>query len=408
VQSSGSGEQTKLQNKPGAVAPNSSKKPVKARKNEEMKLPREFRKSILEDFDKRFFIILLISLVVHIISVEYLMKHLKKRATPEYFTQIQQKFASLLVDREALLLPEPELVQPTEPIMLPEGTPISAGAEGTGVPTRAPVSSMPAIPLAIGSPETRGIPAEDIASGARGGATASASTMAAMESSVNNVGILAIITGGTGSIGDIEMNDVLVYAETSNRQLRQTLLNYDALKVSRGPDGIGGIGQGGYTGQRIIRGQRQEVQNLTVIDLVGEVPRLGEAQVTEISREERFEELATTYDRRPEIPTTPEEKERLRRKPEAVQAVIQRHNLAVTDCYKSRSKLNPGLKGKVVVRFAIDADGRVIGADVLESTFEEIEIEQCILSRILRWNDFGYGDPTAPPEIYRQVYTFGF
>ena len=404
MQSSGRGNLKNKKNKSGVDVQTAVSEYAKST---EVGLPREFRKAFFADFDKRFVLILLISLVVHIFVVEYLMRNLKKRATPEYFSKLQQKFASLLLEREPLPLPKIEEPQPSEVGLLPLGTPLTTGTPSAGGPMVGPPSSGP---LAFGTPEARGSTAEDVATSVRRGAAARAEAMESMESGVGALGVLAILTSGSGAVGDMNMNDVISYAQAQDLGLRESLSSLDALRVSRGPGGTGsGDGTGrGPTGQRVIRGQRQETRALTVTDLVGEVTPLGGAQTTQITREERFEELVSNIEKRPEMPTTPEEKERLRRKPEFVQAVLQRHNLAITDCYKSRSKLQPGLKGKVIIRFAIDADGRVINAEILESTFEEEDIEQCILMRVLRWNDFGYGDPTAPPEIYRQVYTFGY
>jgi TonB family protein len=405
VQSSGSDMPKNIENLPDGGMQTAEGVSVKSHKPGEMKLPREFRKGLLADFDKRFFLILLISLVVHIIGIEYLMNHLKKQVSPEYFSQLQQKFAHLLVEREPL--PRLEPLPPSEPILVPAGTPITGVSSGTGESGGATGPPMPVVPLALATPETRGPTAEEVASSVRGGEAARVGVMESMEAGVGNVGLLAIITGGTGVLGDIDVNDVLAYGETSDQELRETLSQYDALKVSRG---TGGVGQAGRdpTGQRVIRGQRRETSTLTVTDLVGEVPPLGEARVSQISRDERFERLTSTIVERPEVPKTMEEKRRLRRKPEFVQAVLQRHNLAITDCYKTRAKLQADLKGKVVVRFAIDPDGRVSDAQILESTFENPEIENCIVMRIRRWNDFGYGDPTAEDEVYRQVYTFGY
>ena len=407
MQSLGSSRPKNFKKKPGMGLQTASGGTEKERKPEEMKLPREFRKEFLADFDKRFFLILLISLVVHIIGVEYLMNHLKKQATPEYFSQLQQKYVSLLVEREPLPLPRPEPTKLPEPIMLPTGTPLTAGPLEAGVEVEGPRPATPAVPLALGTPETRGPTAEDVASSVRRGAAARAEAMKSMEAAMGNVGILGIITSGTGVLGDIDINDVISYAQNSDMELRESLSNLDALQVSRGAGGISEAGRG-PSGQRVIRGQRRETRTLTTIDLVGEVTPLEEAQISEISRDERYEELTSTIDRRPDVPTTLEEKVRLRRKPEFVQAVIQRHNRAITDCYNTRMKLQPGLKGKVVVRLAIDADGHVSDVQIVESTFEDQDIVNCIMMRMRRWNDFGYGDPTAPDEIYRQVYTFGF
>ena len=87
--------------------------------------------------------------------------------------------------------------------------------------------------------------------------------------------------------------------------------------------------------------------------------------------------------------------------------VLMAHNPAIRDCYKVHRKRNPGLRGKIIVRLAVDPNGAVSRVEIVESNLNSPELESCILSKIRRWNDFGFGDPTADDEVYRQVYTFG-
>ncbi len=187
----------------------------------------------------------------------------------------------------------------------------------------------------------------------------------------------------------------------------------DALRVTRGPDGKGWSGNGsgprdGSAAGRVVRGTRRDSRALSVDDLIGALQPTATIEFDKTNRNESYTALASAIDRKPPIPTTPEEKEQLRRKPDFVQGIINRHRIAITDCYKRLLRTKPSLKGKVEVRFAINPEGRISWVEILDSTIEEAELDSCILVRIRNWNDFGFGDPTAPDEIYRQTFTFGY
>lgn len=53
-------------------------------------------------------------------------------------------------------------------------------------------------------------------------------------------------------------------------------------------------------------------------------------------------------------------------------------------CYQKELQRNPGLAGKVVVRFVIDRDGSVKGANIKESTLSNESVETCLVGEIMR------------------------
>ncbi len=91
-----------------------------------------------------------------------------------------------------------------------------------------------------------------------------------------------------------------------------------------------------------------------------------------------------------------------------VNAVILSHNASIQYCYERQRKERPGLKGKLVVRFTIAPIGKVIDAQIISSTLNDIAVEQCILSRIWRWDDFGVVDAGIGNTTVRQTYSFGY
>ncbi|MCI0512479.1 AgmX/PglI C-terminal domain-containing protein [candidate division KSB1 bacterium] len=90
-----------------------------------------------------------------------------------------------------------------------------------------------------------------------------------------------------------------------------------------------------------------------------------------------------------------------------ISRVLAGHSRVIQDCYKQILKNQPGLKGKIVVSIAIDPDGRVVTAEIMESTLHNPKIEKCVLMRIERWNDFGPCELALGVKKFKIPYKFG-
>ncbi len=91
-----------------------------------------------------------------------------------------------------------------------------------------------------------------------------------------------------------------------------------------------------------------------------------------------------------------------------VAAIVYSKSRDVRNCYERVLRVNPDLKGKVVVRFTITPAGNVINPQILSTTLKNESVERCILTRIKTWSGFGAIDKSLGNSIFRQVYTFGF
>ena len=67
-----------------------------------------------------------------------------------------------------------------------------------------------------------------------------------------------------------------------------------------------------------------------------------------------------------------------------IQEVVQRNMALIRYCYQRELQRTPGLSGKVVVKFAISADGSVSSAATKESTMNNTSVESCINERFMR------------------------
>jgi TonB family protein len=65
-------------------------------------------------------------------------------------------------------------------------------------------------------------------------------------------------------------------------------------------------------------------------------------------------------------------------------------------------------RGKMTVRLTIDPLGRVTHAEILRSTIAIERMQDCILAKIRRWNDFGIVPREHGDVTIRHTYLFGY
>ncbi|MGI5860684.1 MAG: AgmX/PglI C-terminal domain-containing protein [Myxococcales bacterium] len=68
-----------------------------------------------------------------------------------------------------------------------------------------------------------------------------------------------------------------------------------------------------------------------------------------------------------------------------ISKVINRHANEIRYCYEMELNKDPSLSGKVAVMFTIDPTGSVSEANIGQTTMNNNNVEQCILTRIRRW-----------------------
>lgn len=97
-----------------------------------------------------------------------------------------------------------------------------------------------------------------------------------------------------------------------------------------------------------------------------------------------------------------------RRDETAIAAVVGKHKPAIQDCYQRGLRRNRDLQGKVVVRFVVTQQGTVSEAKIVSSTLQNPVVEDCMLNRIKKWNDFGAAAPEEGETAFKQTYLFGY
>ena len=89
----------------------------------------------------------------------------------------------------------------------------------------------------------------------------------------------------------------------------------------------------------------------------------------------------------------------------SIMRVVMQNLAALRYAYNKRLREKPGLKGKVTVKFAIDEFGKVIFAQVVESTMDDSELETEIVSKVKRWV---FEKIDKPGDVTEVVYPFVF
>lgn len=377
--------------------------------------PREFRRKLSQSLDFDLLIILLATAILLISWLLYMLHHIPAEAQAGALLKYQKTYASMILARET-----PRISLKTDGLaIVPALTTersigASEGGEGSAGSGEGRGSGRGGRGGGAGA-ESRLPTTGEMANAGRGtgrGGYYGGASMSSLENEVSNVGVLGVLTSGSGYGGGDYISGLDGEASAQSQRLQDVLDGLDGVQVGQYTgDGAGGSGRGrgaGPAGERSLRGTRRESRALSIDDLLGSLQPTGKVQFKEVDRNADYEPVSNNIEQKPAVPKTAEEKARLKRNPRHVQAVVNGHRPAIIDCYKQLLRTQPNLKGRVDVRFAIDADGRVVWAEITDATIADQTMLDCILSRIRQWNDFGYGDPTVKEEIFRQSYTFGY
>lgn len=346
------------------------------------RFPKEFEQRFLDRIDRRFSAILLLSLFFHIcLSVYFAMNPPSSEVSQAEIEQIQKRFASLVLER----------TEPVETQQFADVNMESQQAVGKDAGKKADAETKRE-KAAARKTERRGATAEARQQGRETVAAARRRTREQIKREVSSQGILGLLTSTSQSASGSEVEDVLGRAKVG-QDLDKALSDVSGLRTANA--GETGSGRG-----RDVRASR-ETGSGGIDDLV---EGLGKSKATGVSRSgELMVDGATSL-----LEEETEQAFRGGRNIDDVSAVVKGHNSAIQYCYQRALKRNPGLRGKVVVRFTISPAGSVSHVEIVSSTLRNSRVESCIINRIKRWNDFGAVDPSLGDTTFRQVYTFGY
>jgi TonB family protein len=88
-----------------------------------------------------------------------------------------------------------------------------------------------------------------------------------------------------------------------------------------------------------------------------------------------------------------------------IMRVVRQNMASLQHAYNQRLRDNPGMQGRVTVKWAIDEFGNVIHAQLVSSTIGDDIFEQTVVSRIRSWV---FGRINIPGDVTEVEYPFVF
>ncbi|MDR2578333.1 MAG: TonB family protein [Chitinispirillales bacterium] len=89
----------------------------------------------------------------------------------------------------------------------------------------------------------------------------------------------------------------------------------------------------------------------------------------------------------------------------SVQRVIMQNMAELRHAYNRRLRENPALMGRITVKISIDESGKVISAQMVETTINDRELENFVVDRVKSWN---FGPIDKPGDVAEVTYPFVF
>lgn len=354
-----------------------------------VRLPKEYQRNLIAVIDKRFLVIWLMSFIIHFGAASYFaLQPPETGYKPHEIDRIQKQFATYLLERtppKTVLEPELSMQSPVEADL--DGKVISGGKRGSTKGGISNAGTSGGAGSSISGANKQG-------NGAFYGTGASSRDQISQE--VSSKGLLGLLTGSGSNAQGNEVADVLGEAGNNQADLDKVLGNLDGLKTSGRPGGSSSINP---ANSRITQTATRPVETEGIGQLFGGKETIASAEIQR-SNKIVLEQISEIADERGVKSQS--------RDPDQVSEVVNRHNASIQYCYQRELKVNPDLKGKLVVRFTIDPSGRVKDVNIISSTLNSPSIERCVISRIKRWDDFGAIDPAKGDATFRQVYTFGY
>jgi hypothetical protein len=334
--------------------------------------PREFERHFWEIIDKRYYLILLITWILFYSIIFYLItrdweisESVKERIRKNY---LEQLYAEVITTDVIELDTEGE------------GSAFFSG-EGEGESTELSETGKQLISESSSERVQR----------RRAGVGARRSQRQQMEQEAAGYGILGALTAsGSGGSG-IAYADVLGEAGGTGVGLGNAgdlVSGAAALQAATGSGQRSRIAKGGGFGGEVGETGIDDLVTGTGVSGGASVVRRGGIQLAQ-DTEVRGIGAGTTQ-----------------RDPDIIDAIINQNKASVEYCYQSQLKVDPNLRGEVLLNFDILPTGKVGAARIVESTLNNQKIERCIISSIKRWAFPALSDARGMVTI-RTKFVFG-
>ena len=316
--------------------------------------PKEFEKSFWEIFDKRYYTILLITWVV-LYGFTIFMSTREWKISEEVKQKIKQSYLQNLY---------------TEIVTTPEtGT---GEGEGEGrISTEEEAGGGGEEELSEQTQRLVSESASDRVKRRAAGVGARQAKRRQMEQEAAGYGVLAALTAsGGGGSGSLAYTDILGEAGGVGSGLANAgdlVSGTAALQAATGRGQRTRIAKGGGFGGEVGETGIDELISGTGVSGGASVARRGSIKLAQDTK------------------VTGQAASSTQRDPEVIDAVINQNKSSVEYCYQSQLKIDPNLRGEVMLSFDILPNGRVGGVKIMNSTLNNPKVEQCITRSVRRW-----------------------
>jgi len=368
--------------------------------------PSELKKDHLRATDWRFIAIVVFSFILHGLLIRYLVEHKSEYIDDDYISQIQNEyvrhFLSKDIDSRGRIVDGRSL-----------SSLLTGAADSTSKLERERFLDSLAADDARRLAEGSGNDSTKGGAGGRGRSNSGANSEQgqfadAFNPNVQSIGLLGVLSSGSGLVSQEGIQDVLAHADSTAGRIQGKLGDVRSLVVPRpGVDYFGrGFGKDRkiYIQDRDVTARRRAAAKVKNSDVVA---KLAETQSHRIEVEPKLQTVASNGGGFLGL-RTHKKKTFKRRTAKQIKEIVLAHNPAIQDCYRVALKSNPNLQGKVTVRITVDATGHVSFVEVVKSDLNAKEMENCILKRIRRWNDFGSVPLNKGDITFRHTYVFGY
>jgi TonB family protein len=307
---------------------------------------REVRGSFWQKIDRRFLIIVLLSISLHMGMVLYFRSVEIIPVKTKTLEEIPERFAKLIIEKP---LPKEEKKK-----LSTETAQRTTGSEATGTKAEknglADAAAQPGPSAAVKKNVARQV--------------------ARVEQKIRTVGVLGMLTGVGSTAKGPSVIDVLGTAKNKKERMQ------DLDKALEEVTGLQQTHSMEIVQKKLVKSKDVEIARKESIDDL--ISGIGAAKTSDlskkgdivISRPESIEGAASASAKRDIT---------------AINAVVASHKTSVRMSYERFLKKTPDLAGKITVRFTIDAGGIVTRAEVLENTTGNQELEEEIVRKVKMW-----------------------
>jgi TonB family protein len=311
---------------------------------------RKLRGSIIPRTELRFFVVVIISLLIHGVFIYQVRTMKLAPVQPMKLEQIPERYAKLIMEKP---LPKEEAKKPD--LKTAEG---KGGAE-------AKAEEAPSVETGTENVVSKVSAQERVVAQKK-----VAARIARVESKIRTVGVLGMLTGMGSTAKGPAVVDVLgtmgAHKERSVN-LDQELSNMTGLVTAKNVDVVQ---------KKLVKSKDVEVTHKEAIDdliagvTVAKTSELSKKGDIIIQKPESIEGAASTNTKRDNT---------------AINEAVSSHKASIKMTYEKYLKRNPELGGKITIRFTITAAGTVSALKVLDNTTGDSEFEQELVRKIRMW-----------------------